>query len=137
MGAPTRLGEIPSLRYSFSTTDFLVSKGKFNSRYVLINLNYSKNNTQYLSQCKSNCSVNILKAKLKISLACLGIRLELQLLLPMVKYCIVVLRVEGCCRDISAVVMYFHCASSKCWVYFLLQICYWEGCHGPFSLLLE
>lgn len=78
-----------------------------------------------------------LKNMLKISLACFGICLKLQFLLPMVKYCIVVLRKEGCCRDVSAVVMYFHCASSKCLVYFLFQICYWEGCPGTFGLLLQ
>lgn len=61
LGAPKGLGEIPSLGYSFSPAHFLVSMGEFHSRYVLINLNYSKTNTWYLSQCKSNCSVNVLK----------------------------------------------------------------------------
>lgn len=65
LGALTRLGEIPALTYCFSTTDLPVSKGKFHFRYVLINLTYSEASSLYLSQCKSNCSVNILKANVK------------------------------------------------------------------------
>lgn len=65
LGARIGLGEIPGLTDCFSTTDFPVSKGKFHFRYVLINLTYSKTRTLYLSQSKSNCSVNILKANVK------------------------------------------------------------------------
>lgn len=52
------------------------------------------------------------------------------------KYCIVVLKLEGCCRD-SAVVMYFLCASVYL-VCFLFQICYFGGCYnGTLGLKLE
>lgn len=65
LGALIGLGEIPAFTYCFSITDFPVSKGKFHFRYVLINLTYSETSSLYLSQCKSNCSVNILKANVK------------------------------------------------------------------------
>lgn len=65
LGALVGLGEIPAFTYCFSTADFPVSKGKFHFRYVLINLTYSETSSLYLSQCKSNCSVNILKANVK------------------------------------------------------------------------
>lgn len=65
LGPLKRLGEILALTYHFSTPDFPDSKGKFHFRCVLINFTYSETSSLYLSQCKSNCSVNILKANVK------------------------------------------------------------------------